>query len=150
MGAADWNWLCSSWIHLTMPVLLSASKRVSILQIRTSFCFGTIYPNWCVCSSLLFPWGTTFPDGKCLMKVMNMGKVWLYEKLFTCVCLLPWPRPPMLEGTLLRAFPFWISFFWVLLFLFHFQPSYISTEFKRLFSFCDSDYNNFYFSIISA
>lgn len=29
MGAADWNWLFSSWIHLTMPVLLSASKHVS-------------------------------------------------------------------------------------------------------------------------
>lgn len=55
------------------------------------------------------------------------------EKLFTCLFLLTWPRPPILEGTLLQAFPFLISFFWVLLFLFHFQPTYISSNFKRPF-----------------
>lgn len=114
----------------------SLSKWTCVSSVdQDIFSFGTIGFYWCVCSYLLFLLGTTVADRKCLMKVICKSKVRFYEKLFTCVFLLTWPRPPKLEGTLLQAFPFWISFFWVLLFLFHFQPSYISSKFKRPFFF---------------
>lgn len=132
MVAADWKLLFSSWIHLMVSVLPSTSEHVShVCRSGFFFSFGTTNSYWCVCSYLFSLLGTTVADRKCLMKVMYKGKVLFYEKLFTCVFLLMWPRPPMLEGTLLQAFPFWISFFWVLLFLFHFQPSCISSKFKR-------------------
>ena len=132
MRAADCNFLFPSSIHLMVSVLLSARKHVSQgCRSGLFFNFGTINSYWCVCSYCFF-WEPPLLIENVWWKLCIRAR-YDFMKSFWRVFLLTWPRPHMFEGTLLQAFPFWTSFFWVLLFLFHFQPSYISSKFKRPF-----------------
>lgn len=115
------------------------------LQIRTFFCSGTVSPKCCVHST----WETITPDRKSLMKPLNKSKVCDFIKSCLCVYFSSrGPGHPCLKELCFKLFPFeFLSFGF---YSFYFQPSCISNKFKRPFLFCDSDYNNFHSSSISA
>lgn len=142
-GDADWKWLFSSRFHLAMPVFFSSSEHKSADQ--DIFCSGTVSPKCCVHST----WETITPDRKSLMKPLNKSKVCDFIKSCLCVYFSSrGPGHPCLKELCFKLFPFeFLSFGF---YSFYFQPSCISNKFKRPFLFCDSDYNNFHSSSISA
>lgn len=143
------RWGC--WLEMAVLFKISFDHAGPSQVCRSGhfFCSGTISPQLCVHSALLLLWETITPDRKSLMKPLKKSKVCDFMKS----CLHVYfssrgPGHPCLKELCFKLFPFeFLSFGFC---SFYFQPSCISVKFKRPFLFCDSDYNNFYFSSISA